>query len=417
MSARHLAALALACGLFSACRIGWNANSFPVATSPHGTEVELRLADDEVVTAELLALDSTGLLVDDGALLRHVRFDRVQRIEVDGLARFRAQDLMGPSRERLRPFARHPYGLTPEQLDVLLELRGQDVVRSDSAQPPSTSDAGTHASHERGPLDGWDAVDSAALEHFTRIRQAAARYRSVEDAIADGYRRLGPAFPGMGEHWVNPGRVFDGVVDPDAPPVLSFSVIDERRVLTGVAFTRVLAPGEELEGGPLPGHAWHDHASTVDEEALLLVGPSSTHGGASGHRLAMVHVWTHLENPAGPFAQNNWTLPYRQVGLPAPKHVSWKAARALSLRDGGRDFYRMLLVRGLRFEGSDLSRAWAAFERIGEGVDRIVGIHRAEEADTPIDETLEALWDALWIELESSGLSRDALARLDVLRS
>ena len=55
--------------------------------------------------------------------------------------------------------------------------------------------------------------------------------------------------------------------------------------------------------------------------------------GDGRHRLAMVHVWTEWENPDGPFAAFDRSLPYRKLGLPPEwaSAASLDAARGLNL--------------------------------------------------------------------------------------
>ena len=62
------------------------------------------------------------------------------------------------------------------------------------------------------PADRDDAtVASSAAQRFVDlVRVATDRYHDRARAVADGYRLIGRDFPGMGEHWVNVGLLFDG---------------------------------------------------------------------------------------------------------------------------------------------------------------------------------------------------------------
>ena len=81
-----------------------------------------------------------------------------------------------------------------------------------------------------------------------------------------------------------------------------------------------------------PSAQWHDHVGTIDEESLLL---DHTHLGGDmdrgEERLAVMHAWVWLPNPAGMFATDNWALPFTRVGVPAPPNASPRAARAVAL--------------------------------------------------------------------------------------
>ena len=184
-------------------------------------------------------------------------------------------------------------GLEGERLTALLRAYGQDRIDS----------------FPLGGGDAWELLLSAA-------RGAAARLARPEDAQASGYRRVGPDFPGMGEHWLKLSALMADGIDIERPAIITYTEIAGRMIPVSVAHTVVLTPGAsppELPGVPAGG--WHEHAGTVEEEMVHLEeherGPLE-----GGTRVSMVHVWT-VPNPAGSLAQHNWLLPLPQVGAPA----------------------------------------------------------------------------------------------------
>lgn len=240
------------------------------------------------------------------------------------------------------------------------------------------------------------AQDSAPLTSFLQdLSESGRRFEDVRVAVAEGYRKLGPDFPGMGEHWVHPGLVIAGELDPAHPPVIGYTMVHGERRLVSFAYTRVLGPDESPPDAPFPHPAWHDHTGGVDEESLLLSGPMSMDEGGGGFRLSMVHVWLGVENPDGVLAQNNWMLPFLRAGVASPHHASSEAARALSLatRDG-MAFYDQLLREGVRLEAGQLDLAMSAFDEAGDS---------AEEWSAgrdPDPAALEEIWSALWARLD-----------------
>jgi hypothetical protein len=245
-----------------------------------------------------------------------------------------------------------------------------------------------------------DAAGTGAFAAFVdSARAAASGLSTIQSAVAAGYRRLGPDFPGMGEHWVHVGLIVTGRVDAAAPPVLAFARVDGEPRLVAVAYTVPLAPGELPPEHPAGRSVWHDHAGRLDEESLLLAHPASEHtGGTEGMRLAMFHLWLGLENPAGITAQNNWGLPFEQAGLRlGDAQPSADAARAVSLLSSGPDYY-LTLFRSAEPELSDANIA--QLRALLEGSAARVAAWREPRAQRTLErEDLAALedeWGTLW---------------------
>jgi hypothetical protein len=426
------------------------------ATSPHGEILTVRFragpaADDRVETrtGELLEVRDDAIRLAWPGQIVHIPFDRL-------VTRF--QD---PPSHRIR--ARYPRGLTEDQLQRLMDAMGIQRVdtigvaptpnRSDDAQSPDRTlhPLDAHAPH---PLDAPHGAvletgppDPAALDAFLReAKDAAAPYRSLEHAVAAGFRRLGPAFPGMGEHWIHPGRIVTGRVDPARPPVLCYAPIDGEHRLVALAFTVPLEPGEAPPAHPAGTGAWHDHSDHVGEETLLLTHRPS-HLGADQPRLAMFHAWLWLDNPDGVLAQNNWRLPFVQAGVDGHGHApSSDAGRGLSLHTAGPDYYLDLFAAAADLDDAETrairqildrhaasARAWAHAARAGGLHGHVAGpdlgdasgqpseASRDAPADAPGEasfiadlDRLEALWADLWKDIDQAvrPLTRDALAVL-----
>jgi hypothetical protein len=141
----------------------------------------------------------------------------------------------------------------------------------------------------------------------------------------------------MGQHWVHPGLLNNGRVDPSQPEVLEFATIGGREQLVGVAYAILLGPGESPPDVPVSGRLWHAHAGDLDEESL-----ANSHAGSGeedSDRVAVLHVWVPQPNPAGTFAAENWTLPFLRAGLTPPSEIPAASARALALGTGALAYF------------------------------------------------------------------------------
>jgi hypothetical protein len=297
-----------------------------------------------------------------------------------------------------------PPGLGETRIRELLEQLGQPAVITSSGGPPSSAESGITqmapsppAGHAH-PGFGFPAADTAAL--LASVRHAAARFADPEEARLAGYRPLGPDFPGMGDHWIHGFRMVRGGEDPAHPPVLTYLRTPEGYRFTGVAFARILLPGEDPPQWPYPG-AWHDHSGSVDEETLALNPHSGPHAGAGEPRLAMLHAWVGLENPDGVFAQDNWAVPFARLGLAAPARPTAAMGKALFLASGG-DGYYLGLIEALVELPEDRRRALV--EALGASAGAVRDwIEREKTGEVGAGpEWLEDQWRTLWREIRRS---------------
>jgi len=246
------------------------------------------------------------------------------------------------------------------------------------------------------------AQQHASPEREAFLRQAAAaaeRYADRREAIADGFRRIGPDFPGMGVHWIHTSRIVGGELVGDRPSVLCYVEIDGKPTLVGLAYTLPLAANEAPPVEPFGTAAWHDHSGQVTEESLLLNHPSSVTASDPTFRLSMVHVWMPLTNPDGLLVQNNWAIPWLRAGMTPPESPRPGPARGLSLGSTGVDYYRELLYWAAEMEPSERAVVDAALEGHARQVDGWIASHGEAWDDADLVE-LERVWDDLWDDLE-----------------
>jgi hypothetical protein len=185
----------------------------------------------------------------------------------------------------------------------------------------------------------------SAQQHATDSLAAAAargttRYADRRAAAADGYRRIGPDFPGMGEHWLNTAVLLTGKLDANRPTILIYAPIAGEPKLLGVGFVTTTRGDESAIGVPGWPEAWHEHSGLLADESG--VAPSASAQG--GTHVWVLHAWTTLANPGGRFTPDNWALPFVRAGLDVPTRADADASRALAMLNGGDVYLRDVLT-------------------------------------------------------------------------
>lgn len=197
------------------------------------------------------------------------------------------------------------------------------------------------------PAMAQEATTDSQRAFVATVREATARYRDRAAAVADGYRPIGPDFPGMGEHWISVPLLLRGGVDPRRPPILEYATLENEVTLVGAAFAVLVKAGELPPTGDVPVETedWHFHSGTVSEESFVSSHAQGAHQHGGGPSIAVLHVWAWYENPDGPFATDNWALPFARLGLPVPDtRPDDPAWHAVALAAGGERYYQAVLA-------------------------------------------------------------------------
>lgn len=257
------------------------------------------------------------------------------------------------------------------------------------------------------PLAAHDSIAG----FISRARAATERYKDQNVAAADGYRRLGPDFPAMGEHWANGEIVVKGEFDAARPGLLTYARINGVPTLTGVVYALPLADSESPPPFPFDRSLWHDHIGTVDDESLLLA-HDAPHGPTGGLRLAVLHAWIWLDNPDGTFVTDNWALPYARLGLRTTVFAPANAARALAFLTGSMPYYALLAERVGSPSEAERKRIAATLERHQAAIIKWWKL-RPPNSETSSDDIsrLSEMWTGIWSDVERS-VSADVAARL-----
>jgi hypothetical protein len=234
---------------------------------------------------------------------------------------------------RLRGAALVPFSILPLAVLVLATAVITSPAARDHAHAAPVDDKGFSLlanghQEERGEV-ALDPGTQVTLDaQLAGTRQFEARYPTVADAVADGYRQAGPFSPGLGTHFIKPaamGGATAGVMTDEwlGGAILIYDGVSPDSKLAGYMYQSL--GSDQPEGFAGPNDHWHYHTNvcivfngdgTIDaplgaDVANVPKEVCDLYGGRlledTGY---MVHVWTvpGYENPDGVFAELNPAL-------------------------------------------------------------------------------------------------------------
>jgi hypothetical protein len=163
--------------------------------------------------------------------------------------------------------------------------------------------------HGSGTTELDDATQAQLSVQLAPTAQLMAKYPTLADAEAAGYRRAGRFNPGLGVHYGAFGRAPDGAitgVDGEVMvPQLIYDGTDRGSPLAGFMYMADAPEGAVPEGFVGPNDHWHYHSKLCIEidngEIKVLLGAeknvtqaecAAVQGMYVGQSGYMVHVWT-----------------------------------------------------------------------------------------------------------------------------
>lgn len=260
-------------------------------------------------------------------------------------------------------------------------------------------------------------ADPAVARFVADARAATARFRDQEVAIAEGFRRVGVDFPGMGEHWVSLERIMADSFAAARPSVLTYATVAGRPALAGVAYTAILEPGERPPSFAPARPFWHEHNGSVDEESFPLAHHAAAMGEASRAgepplRLAVLHAWVWSDNPAGLFVADNWALPLTRLGVPPRTGVAPGALAAIAFSLGAAEFYAQAIRGGAALAPAEEDAVDRVLEGYRARIERtLAGARTRGRLTTEVERQLDELWSSMWGDVERAAPARAARIR------
>jgi hypothetical protein len=235
---------------------------------------------------------------------------------------------------RIRGSALVPFSIIPIAVLVLTTVVITSPAAREHAHAAPVDDKGLSLlanghQHEQGEV-ALDPATQADLDaQLAKTRVFEARYPTLADAVADGYRQAGPFSPGLGTHFLKPAAVApsaDGRMTDEwiASPILIYDGTQPDSKLAGYMY-QGFGLESEPEGFAGSNDHWHYHTNvcvvfnadgTIDAPLGADTGnvPQEVCDLYGGRLLDntgyMVHVWTvpGYENPRGVFAELNPAL-------------------------------------------------------------------------------------------------------------
>jgi hypothetical protein len=192
--------------------------------------------------------------------------------------------------------------------------------------------------------------------------------------VADGYRRIGTDFPGMGEHWLHPAALLSGTIDPARPTLLAYATIGGRPVLLGVGFV-ITTRGDAPAAVPGWPHAWHEHSGLLAHESGAAPAGHGDHapgaavaGGATPRACGCCMRGRDSRTRRGRYAPRQLALPFARAGVPPPPGTDADVGRAVALTVGGDAYLRDVLSDGGLRERRECGRGGLVdWRRAGRG--------------------------------------------------
>jgi hypothetical protein len=150
----------------------------------------------------------------------------------------------------------------------------------------------SHADH------GQDSPWKSSSPLVEKVRKATERYRDIRVALREKWVQATPCVSGpnegaMGVHFTFPGRIGDGILDPEQPELLIYEPLGGNRWrLVGVEFVELAEVWDTQNTTP----------AILDGHLMNLVPAPNRYGLPAFYEL---HVWGWEPNPKGNFADWN----------------------------------------------------------------------------------------------------------------
>jgi hypothetical protein len=205
-----------------------------------------------------------------------------------------------------------PSGL-PDQKEIIAAQIIASVATTPEVPQSGTTTTVAAGGHSHGgvtpeqPLTRTERQQLAT--ELTQAREAALRYPTVADALADGYSMVTTYLPLIGAHYIKFGAM-DGKFDINQPEMLLYDGTDPASRIVGLSYYVFSDSVPSPFTGP--NDVWHQHIGLCLKDGVVVGGEATTveectkRGGvkAGANNGYMVHAWVVAgwDSPQGVFS-------------------------------------------------------------------------------------------------------------------
>lgn len=252
------------------------------------------------------------------------------------------------------------------------------------------------------PFSDSIRLSRESIELLITIQEETRRFKEINVAIEEGYVPFGPDMPNMGEHFVNPVLAVSRDLNPFRPSVLTYLMIENEPVLTGVAYTIPVQPNEQVIDPLFSEARWHFHSGDLLKEAYGLHNHTMHQDDSDKVRLGMLHAWIWSGNPEGIFVADNWSLNLLRLGIENKNRIHPSASKALFLQFTGVDYYTRFVELAAEPDPDAMEAIRKKIIFTNQKVMPIATKILNQGHLMPEDEVLLInLWDSMWLDIEN----------------
>jgi hypothetical protein len=208
------------------------------------------------------------------------------------------------------------------------------AIAADGSSPceqAGVTSEGNSGHGHRGPVPYEELTAAQRADFLVEVEQAnsvVARYPTVADAEAAGWRAITPYVPCIAAHYLKQSNFADGFI-PSEPEILLYDGTDPDSRIVGLSYLQFASEDEAPEGFVGPNDPWHVHRQLCLGSGAGVLGDENTteedceaRGGrvVPLNNLWMTHMWNApgYDSRWGMFSSENPSLGGRIGDMNAP---------------------------------------------------------------------------------------------------